>query len=113
MLCSHLRHLRSAAALEGHISCCHSASRHPASSPAKKCGSSTRCALGPASLPQGYQFNHLVQRTDEMYPNLWVASGSGASQLGVAMGMDANFVTGGWELGLVVTYRSPMKSSVE
>lgn len=85
--------------------------------PSKQSGqevrSSTRYALGPASLPQGYQFNHLVQRTDEMYPNLWVASGSGASQLGVAMGMDANFVTGGWELGLVVTYRSPMKSSVE
>lgn len=44
--------------------------------------------------PQGYQFNHLVQRTDELYPNLWVAPGSAASTLGQAMGMDADFVTG-------------------
>lgn len=48
----------------------------------------------PARL-QGYQFNHLVQRTDELYPALWVAPGSAASPLGAAMGMDADFVTGG------------------
>ena len=49
-------------------------------------------------LPQGYQFNHLVQRTDELYPSLWVAPGSAASPLGAAMGMDADFVTGGRQL---------------
>ncbi|PRW44956.1 croquemort-like mating [Chlorella sorokiniana] len=42
---------------------------------------------------KGYQFNHLVQQTDELYPSLWVAPGSAASQLGGAMGMDADFVT--------------------
>ena len=41
-----------------------------------------------------YQFNHLVQRTDVAYPNLWVANGSAASQLGQALGMDGDFVTG-------------------
>jgi hypothetical protein len=41
-----------------------------------------------------YQFNHLVQRTDVAYPNLWVANGSAASPLGQALGMDGNFVTG-------------------
>lgn len=52
-------------------------------------------------LLQGYQFNHLVQRTDEAYPALWVAPGSANSQLGRALGMDADFVTGEvvWHVG--------------
>ena len=41
-----------------------------------------------------YQFNHLVQRTDVAYPDLWVANGSAASPLGQALGMDGDFVTG-------------------
>lgn len=41
-----------------------------------------------------YQFNHLVQRTDVAYPNLWVANGSASTPLGQALGMDGDFVTG-------------------
>lgn len=52
----------------------------------------------PSSLPQGYQFNHLVQRTDVSYPTLWVAPGSGDGAVGRALGVQGDFVTGaqGW-----------------
>lgn len=35
-----------------------------------------------------------MQRSDEMYPNLWVVPGSAASPLGAAMGMEQDFLTG-------------------
>ena len=46
-----------------------------------------------------FQWSQLVTRTDVAYPSLWVANGSQGTPLGRALGMDADFVLGGWRRG--------------